>query len=73
MKVYSYVPGGYAGDLVSVEVDIRRGIPSTDIVGLPDNAVREARERVRVALRKAALEYPPTVCLSIWPPRECER
>ncbi len=59
MKVYSYVPGGYAGDLVSVEVDIRRGIPSTDIVGLPDNAVREARERVRVALRKAALEYPP--------------
>ncbi|NBF39415.1 MAG: YifB family Mg chelatase-like AAA ATPase [Spirochaetes bacterium] len=59
MKVYSYVPGGYAGDLVSVEVDIRRGIPSTEIVGLPDNAVREARERVRVAVRKAALEYPP--------------
>ncbi|MFO8064606.1 MAG: YifB family Mg chelatase-like AAA ATPase [Spirochaetota bacterium] len=58
MKVYSYVPGGYAGDLVSVEVDIRRGIPTTDIVGLPDNAVREARERVRVALRKTGLEYP---------------
>lgn len=58
MNVYSYVPGGYAGDLVSVEVDIRRGIPTTDIVGLPDNAVREARERVRVALRKTGLEYP---------------
>lgn len=58
MQVYSYVPGGYAGDLVSVEVDIRRGIPTTDIVGLPDNAVREARERVRVALRKTGFDYP---------------
>lgn len=58
MHVYSYVPGGYAGDLVSVEVDIRRGIPTTDIVGLPDNAVREARERVRVALRNTGFDYP---------------
>ena len=58
MHVYSYVPGGYAGDLVSVEVDIRRGIPVTEIVGLPDNAIREARERVRVALRVSGLRYP---------------
>jgi magnesium chelatase family protein len=58
VRVYSYVPGGYAGDLVSVEVDIRRGIPTTEIVGLPDNAVREARERVRVAIRKSGLDYP---------------
>ncbi|MFP4204935.1 MAG: YifB family Mg chelatase-like AAA ATPase [Spirochaetaceae bacterium] len=58
MRVYGYVPGGYAGDLVAVEVDIRRGIPITDVVGLPDSAVREARERVRAALRKTGVPYP---------------
>jgi magnesium chelatase family protein len=43
---------------VTVEVDVRRGIPGTEIVGLPGSAVREARERVRVAVRRSGLEYP---------------
>lgn len=58
MLLYSYEPAGYAGTLVSVEVDIKRGIPSTDVVGLAGNAVREARDRVRVAVRNSGFAYP---------------
>lgn len=43
---------------VSVEVDVRRGLPVFAIVGLPDPAVREARERVRAALLNSGLEFP---------------
>lgn len=58
MTIYSFSPFGYEGALVTVEVDLRRGIPATDIVGLADGAVKEARERVHVAIRNSALEYP---------------
>jgi magnesium chelatase family protein len=43
---------------VTVEVDVRRGLPAFAIVGLPDTAVREARERVRAALLNSELEFP---------------
>ncbi|HEU0019161.1 MAG TPA: YifB family Mg chelatase-like AAA ATPase [Thermoleophilaceae bacterium] len=43
---------------VTVEVDARRGLPAFTVVGLPDTAVREARERVRSALLNSALEFP---------------
>lgn len=58
MRIYSYASGGFEGDLVTVEVDLRRGIPGMDIVGLPDNAVREARERVRAAVRNSGFSVP---------------
>lgn len=43
---------------VRVEVDVRSGLPSFTIVGLPDAAVRESRERVRSALANAGFEFP---------------
>ncbi len=43
---------------VTVEVDLRRGLPVFTIVGLPDRAVREARERVRAALLNSGLDFP---------------
>ena len=43
---------------VTVEVDLRRGLPAFSVVGLPDAAVREARERVRAALLNSGLEFP---------------
>src|SRR3954468_9743585 len=43
---------------VTVEVDVRQGLPVFTIVGLPDAAVREARERVRAALLNSGLEFP---------------
>ncbi|HSV91890.1 MAG TPA: YifB family Mg chelatase-like AAA ATPase, partial [Desulfobacterales bacterium] len=56
--VSSHAPSGFDGELVSVEVDIRHGLPGVDLVGLPDYAVRESRERVRVAIRNSAFAFP---------------
>ena len=44
--------------MVRVEVDVQRGLPTFQIVGLPDAAVREARERVRAALVNCGFEFP---------------
>jgi magnesium chelatase family protein len=43
---------------VQVEVDVRGGLPAFSIVGLPDAAVRESRERVRAALSNSGFEFP---------------
>src|SRR4051812_44371629 len=43
---------------VTVEVDVRQGLPAFTLVGLPDAAVREARERVRAALLNSGLQFP---------------
>ncbi|MBQ4377926.1 MAG: YifB family Mg chelatase-like AAA ATPase [Treponema sp.] len=58
MTIYSFSPFGYEGALVTVEVDLRRGIPAVDIVGLADNAVKESRERMRSAIRNSGFEFP---------------
>lgn len=58
MAIYSYSPFGYEGALVTVEVDLRRGIPATDIVGLADGEVKASRERVQCAIRNIGLDYP---------------
>jgi magnesium chelatase family protein len=49
---------GIAARPVRVEVDVHRGLPSFTIVGLPDTAVREAKERVRAALDNCGFEFP---------------
>jgi magnesium chelatase family protein len=49
---------GVGAEPVHVEVDIGGGLPSFTIVGLPDAAVRESRERVRSALRNSGFKYP---------------
>src|SRR3954453_21951974 len=43
---------------ITVEVDVRRGLPGFTLVGLPDTAVREARERVRAAVINSGFEFP---------------
>src|SRR3954447_5633443 len=43
---------------VTVEVDLRQGLPAFTVVGLPDTAVRESRERVRAALLNSGLDFP---------------
>jgi len=58
MEIVSFAQRGYAGEIVKVEADLRRGIPAIDIVGLPDGAVREARERMRAAIRNSGLDFP---------------
>lgn len=49
---------GLDGYIVEVEVDISPGLPSFTIVGLPDTAVQEARERVRAAIRNSGNDFP---------------
>ena len=49
---------GLDGYIVEVEVDISPGLPSFTIVGLPDTAVQEARERVRAAIRNSGSDFP---------------
>jgi len=49
---------GVAAPQVMVEVHLSGGLPGTNIVGLPEAAVREARDRVRVAIQNTAFSYP---------------
>lgn len=49
---------GLDGRVVRVEVDVASGLPSFTIVGLPDTALAEARERVRGAIRNSGFEFP---------------
>jgi magnesium chelatase family protein len=56
--VRSAVLEGVDGRIVTVEVHVSRGLPGYTVVGLPDAAGRESRERVRAALLSSRLEYP---------------
>ena len=49
---------GIDGFMVEVEADLSRGLPGFDVVGLPDTAVRESRDRVRAAMKNAGFTYP---------------
>lgn len=57
-KVKSCALSGLDGYLVTAEVDAYAGVPAIDIVGLPDAAVKESRERVRSAVRNSGLQFP---------------
>ncbi|MBO6014089.1 MAG: YifB family Mg chelatase-like AAA ATPase [Oscillospiraceae bacterium] len=57
-KVISFGVSGVGGYTVSVEVDRSNGLPAFDIVGLPDTAVKEARERVRSAIKNNGFSFP---------------
>ncbi|MFA5309004.1 MAG: YifB family Mg chelatase-like AAA ATPase [Dehalococcoidales bacterium] len=59
-KVTSGAIVGLDGAIVDVEVDIAGGLPNFFIVGLPDTAVQEAKERVRAAIRNSGGKFPMT-------------
>ncbi|MEP6938353.1 MAG: YifB family Mg chelatase-like AAA ATPase [Rudaea sp.] len=56
--VHSRAQDGVAAPAVTVEVHLSGGLPGTSIVGLAETAVKEARDRVRVAIQNAQLDYP---------------
>lgn len=58
MNIISYSPGGFEGDIVSVEADLRSGIPGVNLVGMPDTAVKESVERVRIAIKNSSYDFP---------------
>jgi magnesium chelatase family protein len=57
-RAHTFTIDGLQTRQVSVEVDVRRGLPAFAIVGLADAAVREARERVRAAILNSGYEFP---------------
>lgn len=57
-SVYSLGINGITGSAITVECYISNGLPSFEIVGLPDTAVKEARERVRAAAKTSGLRFP---------------
>jgi len=57
-KVKTAAVVGLEGHMVDVEVDISSGLPAMTVVGLPDAAVQEARERVRAAIHNSGFNFP---------------
>ena len=57
-KVIGFVLDGLSGCAVDVEVDTGVGMPSFEIVGLPDTAVKESKERVRAAVKNSGKQFP---------------
>ena len=58
-RVFSCAVIGLDGVIVDVEVDTGQGLPSIIVVGLPDAAVQESRERVQSAIKNSGLTLPP--------------
>ena len=73
MKVYTFSPFGYEGSLAEVEVDLRRGIPSVDIVGLADGQVKETRERVIKAFKSSQIDFPSERVLVSFSPADLKK
>jgi magnesium chelatase family protein len=59
-RTYSVALIGVRGHVVEVEADIASGLPATVLVGLPDTALREARDRIRAAINNSGAHWPST-------------
>ncbi len=57
-KTNSFALNGVKGYKIDIEIDINSGLPSYDMVGLPDTAIKESRERIRSAIKNSGLNYP---------------
>ncbi len=57
-KIKSMSLEGLNGYLVEIQTDVSGGLPSFDIVGLPDIRVKEAKERVRTSIKNSKVEFP---------------
>ena len=58
-KVHSFGLLGIDAYPVEIEVDVANGLPSISIVGLPDSAIKESKERVRSGIKNSGFTYPP--------------
>jgi magnesium chelatase family protein len=57
-RTYSIALVGVEGHIVEVEVDLANGLPAMILVGLPDTALREARDRIRAAISNSDEQWP---------------
>ena len=64
-KIICFALHGLDGVPVEVETDVSKGIPCYEMVGLPDTAVKESKERVRTAIKNGGMLFPVqkiTIC-----------
>lgn len=57
-KVKSFTVVGIQAHPVEIEVDIANGLPQVNVVGLPDNTIKESKERIRSAIKNSGFQYP---------------
>lgn len=57
-RIFSAACVGVDGSIIVCECDLSGGLPAFDIVGLPDTSVREARDRVRAAIKNCGYDFP---------------
>lgn len=57
-KIFTYSTSGLQGQLVTVEIDSSKAIPQIEIIGLPDTAVKESKERIRSVFRNCNIDLP---------------
>lgn len=57
-KIKTIVLNGLIGKIIEVQTDIACGMPSFDIVGLPDASMKEAKERIKIAIKNSGISFP---------------
>jgi magnesium chelatase family protein len=57
-KIKTFANVGLQGHEIVVEVDEARSLPTIDIIGLPDAAIRESKERIRATFRNVGIQLP---------------
>jgi len=71
--VHSRAQVGVEAPAVTVEVHLANGLPSLTMVGLPEAAVKESKDRVRSAIINSGLSFPARRITLIWRRRTCPR
>jgi len=67
-RAHSVAVSGVDGQIVEIEADIGRGLPAVHLVGLPDTALHESRDRIRAAVTNSGEEWPDSkVILALSP------
>ena len=67
-RAWSVAVSGIDGQVVEIEADIGRGLPGVTMVGLPDTALQESRDRVRAAVSNSGAAWPDSkVVLALSP------
>ena len=67
-RAWSVAVSGIDGQVVEIEADIGRGLPGVTMVGLPDTALQESRDRVRAAVSNSGAKWPDSkVVLALSP------
>lgn len=57
--VKTFATFGLGGDEITIEADSNKALPTIEIIGLPDAAIKESKERIRATFRNCGVELPP--------------